>query len=127
MKRQLKKAAVLALSAAMVMGMSGCGKKEEPAASATTASAAEETKTEAAAGETAAEVITISYPTYRVGTHLSADSEAALIEGFNEKFKGVYEVKIEELPSDEAYADKMKILAASKELPGCGGRQEWCS
>lgn len=123
MKRQLKKAAVLALSAAMVMGMSGCGKKEEPAASATTASAAEETKTEAAAGETAAgvekaaEVITISYPTYRVGTHLSADSEAALIEGFNEKFKGVYEVKIEELPSDEAYADKMKILAASKELP----------
>lgn len=68
MKRQLKKAAVLALSAAMVMGMSGCGKKEEPAASATTASAAEETKTEAAAGETAAgvekaaEVITILTP-----------------------------------------------------------------
>ena len=121
MKRKLTKAAALALSAAMVLGMSGCGKKAEPEA----ASPAAESKTEAAGTEaattgvekTTGEVITISYPTYRVGTHLSADSEAALIQGFNEKFKGVYEVKIEELPSDEAYADKMKILAASKELP----------
>lgn len=126
MRKKFMKAAAVLLSAAMVMGMTGCGQKAEQE---TTAPAAE-TKTEAAkteaekAKETTSgtekgtgEVITISYPTYRVGTHLSADSEAAIIEGFNEKFKGVYEVKIEELPSDEAYADKMKILAASKELP----------
>lgn len=127
MKRELKKAAAVVLSAAMVLGMAGCGQKEAATTAApetkteaekTEAEKTEAEKTEAPAADKAAgEVITISYPTYRVGTHLSADSEAALIEGFNEKFKGIYEVKIEELPSDEAYADKMKILAASKELP----------
>lgn len=126
MRKKFKKAAAVVLSAAMVIGMAGCGQKAEPETTApaaetkTEAAKTEAEKTEEAASSTekgTGEVITISYPTYRVGTHLSADSEAAIIEGFNEKFKGVYEVKIEELPSDEAYADKMKILAASKELP----------
>lgn len=64
-----------------------------------------------------AEEIVITYPTYRVGTHVSAKTEAKLIEGFNTKFAGKYRVEIEELPSDAAYTEKMKVLASSNALP----------
>lgn len=52
-----------------------------------------------------------------VGSHLSAKAEAKVIEEFNEKYAGKIKVNIEELPSDSAYVDKMKTLAASKDLP----------
>ena len=63
------------------------------------------------------DVVIINYPTYRVGTDSSAKVESQLIEEFNQKYEGKYKVVVEELPSDSAYADKMKVLAASNELP----------
>lgn len=68
-------------------------------------------------GSTAQQEITISYTTYRVGTHVSAKAETKLIDDFNTKYAGKYKVVVEEVPSDQAYADKMKVLAASQELP----------
>jgi len=62
-------------------------------------------------------VITISYPTYLVGSHLGAKTEAKLIKEFNEDNSGVYQVEVEELPSDQSYLEKMKVLASANSLP----------
>jgi raffinose/stachyose/melibiose transport system substrate-binding protein len=59
----------------------------------------------------------LNYPHYAVGTHLSRPAWDAFYKRFTEKYKGQITLKIEELPSDTAYADKMKVLAASRELP----------
>lgn len=63
------------------------------------------------------EKVQVTYPTYAVGTHLSAAPEQACIARFEEEYGDVYELVLEELPSDTAYTDKMKTLAATNELP----------
>lgn len=63
------------------------------------------------------EKIQVTYPTYAVGTHLSAKPEQSCIERFNELYGDKYELVLEELPSDTVYTDKMKTLAATNELP----------
>ena len=62
-------------------------------------------------------VTVLNYPHYAVGTHLSRPWWEAVYKRFNEKYKGKIEIRIEELPSDTVYTDKMKVLAASRELP----------
>jgi raffinose/stachyose/melibiose transport system substrate-binding protein len=61
--------------------------------------------------------VKIKYPTNKVGTHSSAALEKAQLAKFNEKFGNEVQVEVEEIPSDTAYNDKMKILAASGDLP----------
>jgi raffinose/stachyose/melibiose transport system substrate-binding protein len=61
--------------------------------------------------------IVISYPTYLVGSHLGAKTETKLIKEFNEDNAGVYQVEVEELPSDQSYLEKMKVLASADSLP----------
>ncbi|AEV30190.1 ABC-type sugar transport system, periplasmic component [Sphaerochaeta pleomorpha str. Grapes] len=61
--------------------------------------------------------IVINYPTYRVGTNVTAGYTKVLIDSFNEHFEGKYKVVIEELPSDVAYQEKMAILATTNDLP----------
>jgi hypothetical protein len=61
--------------------------------------------------------IVLNYTTYRVGTHLSAPLERAVIKRFNENYGKDIRLNIEELPSDSAYNDKMKVLAVSGGLP----------
>ena len=61
--------------------------------------------------------VKIKYLTYRVGTHSSAKQEAEQIKQFNAKYGKEVEVQVEEIPSDSAYEDKIKILAASGDIP----------
>ena len=61
--------------------------------------------------------VEIDYATFMVGTHQSAEAEKKVIDEFNKKYEGKIKVNIEELPSDSAYVDKMKTLAASNALP----------
>jgi raffinose/stachyose/melibiose transport system substrate-binding protein len=63
------------------------------------------------------EVITINYPTFNVGAHVSAKSETAMLDRFNQLYGEEIKIEIEEYPGDIAYIDKMKVLAATKELP----------
>ncbi|SHJ13885.1 carbohydrate ABC transporter substrate-binding protein, CUT1 family (TC 3.A.1.1.-) [Clostridium cavendishii DSM 21758] len=72
-------------------------------------------KTEQASGKK--DKVKITYPTYRVGAHASAAAEKEIIDEFNKKYGDEIEVVVEELPSDQAYVEKMKVLAASKQLP----------
>lgn len=67
--------------------------------------------------ETASDPIEITYPTYRVGAHVTAEAEKDILDEFNRLYGDKVKVVIEELPSDEAYAEKMKVLAASSDLP----------
>lgn len=62
-------------------------------------------------------VIEVSYATFMVGTHASAEAEKIVIDEFNKQYAGKIRVVVEELPSDDAFVDKMKILATSKSLP----------
>ncbi|MDR1444440.1 MAG: extracellular solute-binding protein, partial [Treponema sp.] len=68
-------------------------------------------------GESASGGIVINYPHYAVGTHLGAPAWNSFYRRFTEKYKGEIDLRIEELPSDTLYADKMKVLAATRELP----------
>jgi raffinose/stachyose/melibiose transport system substrate-binding protein len=61
--------------------------------------------------------VVLNYPHYAVGTHLSRPAWEAFYKRFTEKYQGQISLKIEELPSDTVYTDKMKVLAASRELP----------
>lgn len=121
--KKTKSFAAIALAAAMVMSLAACN--NQPANNSSTPAGEGSTSS---ASDTPKEEITINYPTYRVGTHVSAKAESKLIDDFNTKFKGQYKVVVEELPSDESYADKMKVLAANNELPdvveGKGGIRE---
>ncbi|MDR2608674.1 MAG: extracellular solute-binding protein [Treponema sp.] len=61
--------------------------------------------------------VVLNYAHYAVGTHLGRPAWEAFYKRFTERYKGKIELKIEELPSDTLYMEKMKVLAASKELP----------
>ena len=110
----MKRMIALAAALAVMLGMTACGGQGTDS----TESSSETSQTNSSTqSEATGEEIVISYPTYRVGTHVSAGTEAQLIEGFNEKYAGKYRVEIEELPSDTAYTEKMKVLASSNALP----------
>lgn len=101
--KQRGKLLSLLMAGILVTGiLSGCGATEKPADQAT---------------ETGKEKVTITYPTYRVGSHASAAAEKAIIDEFNKLYGDEINLVVEELPSDQAYVDKMKVLAASNELP----------
>jgi raffinose/stachyose/melibiose transport system substrate-binding protein len=61
--------------------------------------------------------VVLNYPNYFVGTNVNQPVWEAFYARFSEKYRGQITLRIEELPSDSVYADKMKVLAASRELP----------
>ena len=120
--RITRKAIVLGLALWMTMSAVGCGAQAGTDAAADagkTAQATTESTAEASAAETAApqEPVKITYPSYRVGVQVSSQTERTLLKEFAEKYGSEVEVVVEELPSDTAYTDKLKILVASNELP----------
>lgn len=63
------------------------------------------------------EPIVIKYPTFQVGVNPSAPLLKANVEEFNKRYEGQIKVEIEEIPGDQAYVDKMKVLLSADELP----------
>ena len=115
MKRSIVKVGLsLVIAVTMLVSFAACGPK------ATTETKTTETKAGESKAETKEEAkapVKIKYPTYRVGTHSSAALEKEQLAKFNEKFGKEVIVEVEEIPSDTAYNDKLKILAASGDLP----------
>lgn len=62
------------------------------------------------------EVTTITMPTYRTGEDAGAAFFEPEIERFNEKYKGKYEIILEESPSN-THAERIKNLAVQDKLP----------
>lgn len=115
MKRNLLKTMALVTSLTMGMTLVGCGNSEPQNSGNETASGTEQVSDNK--GDADSEPIEISYATFMVGAHSSAEAEEEVINAFNEKYEGKIKVVVEELPSDDAFVDKMKILASSKSLP----------
>ena len=109
MKKSFQSGVAMLLAGLMTFSIAGCS-----GSASGTSSTGNTAKTESAA---LSEEVTIKYPTYRVGTQVSAKAEKKIIDGFNEKYKGKIKLEVEELPSDQSYVEKMKVLAASNALP----------
>ncbi len=109
MKRKLLRLLAMGLVATSTLSLVACG-------SASTDSGEGNAKSEKEASE-GDDPIEISYATFMVGSHASAEAETEVIEAFNRKYEGKIKVVVEELPSDDAFVDKMKTLASSKSLP----------
>jgi raffinose/stachyose/melibiose transport system substrate-binding protein len=109
--KTLKTVGCILLMIAMIMSIAGCAKTEEPT------STQETTETGSQAGDTEKERIKIQFPTFMCGTNVGAPWQTKILERFNELYGDEIEVVVEELPSDQAYVDKMKVLMSSKNLP----------
>lgn len=119
MKKNVKRMMALLASMTMVMSLAACGGNDTKTTSNTTTEKKQETTADAAAtsNETSDGPVEITYATFMVGSNTSASAEADVINAFNEKYEGKIKVVVEELPSDEAFVDKMKVYASSKTLP----------
>lgn len=131
-KETKKRVTAAILAAALALSLTACGNGGNAASSndANSGSSAENTANEAAgsqengddAGSDAPaeenkERVTLKYATFRVGAHVMAPSEAEILRLAKEKFKDEFDIEVEEIPSDSTYIDKMKVLAASNDLP----------
>lgn len=93
-KRKKVVAAVCVLT--MSMGLAaGCGNKEEGSDG----------------------VVEISFPTFMCGTASQTEWAKERVEAFNEEYKDQYKVVMEEIPGDQNYIDKMKVLYSADDLP----------
>ncbi|GKX27957.1 hypothetical protein SH1V18_04370 [Vallitalea longa] len=63
------------------------------------------------------EPITITFPAFQVGVNSGAPVLKENIRLFNEKYGDEIKVIVEEIPGDQAYVDKMKILLSADDLP----------
>lgn len=62
-------------------------------------------------------VVTINYPTFQCGVNTAAPVVAQLVQEFNEKYAGKYQIKLEEVPGDANYVDKIKVQLGTGDLP----------
>lgn len=114
-----KRALAMAMAGLMSVTMfAGCGSKaEEGTASADSAAAKSEAAEAADTAEATGDVITINYPTYQCGTNTSAPVCDQLIEEFNAEYAGKYQIVKEDVPGDQNYIDKIKVMLGAGELP----------
>ena len=106
--KKLQKLLSCILAAAMLLALAGCGSKGGGSQDNGSASGG----SSSGGGE-----IVIKYPTFQVGANTSAPVIAKLVEDFNAEYAGKYRIEIEEVPGDANYADKIKVMVSSKELP----------
>lgn len=118
-KSFLKASLSLVIVGAVAIAMVACGSSTSNTSNTSNTSSSTAKATTAADTKAAIkkEPVKIKYPTYRVGAHASAALEKEQLKQFNDKFGKEVEVVVEEIPSDTSYNDKMKILAASRDLP----------
>ncbi len=109
MKRMLS----LILAVAMLLTFTACGSKS----SDQTTVGGDITTAATSSDSTASEEIVIKYPTFQVGSNTAAPVVAKLVEEFNAEYAGKYRIEIEEVPGDANYADKIKVMISSGELP----------
>lgn len=120
MKKRMVKMVGLMLMATMSMSaFVGCAKSGETSVPSTdtTTTKTEEKKEESKTEDTAQKEVVLKVPTYMTGTNVAAPYFKQLIDGFNAENAGKIKVELEDIPSDQAYVDKMKILIQSSSLP----------
>ena len=105
--KSAKKVLSIALTAAM------CGSILAGCSSASSGSGAAGSSGSTASGD----VIEISFPTFMCGTASQTEWCAERVAAFNEEYAGQYKVVMEEIPGDQNYIDKLKVLYSADDLP----------
>lgn len=98
MKLTWKRAAAVLMSAALAFGLTACNGGSD----ASDASGGGEIK--------------VSFPHYKTGENVGAAYFLPMIERFNEKYDGKYEITVEEITQD-VYNDRLKLLGQQGKLP----------
>ena len=106
--KKLQKLLSCILAAAMLLALAGCGSK---------GGGSQDNGSGSGGSSSGGGEIVIKYPTCQVGANTSAPVIAKLVEDFNTEYAGKYHIEIEEVPGDANYADKIKVMVSSKELP----------
>lgn len=106
--KKLQKLLSCILAAAMLLALAGCGSK---------GGGSQDNDSGSGGSSSGGGEIVIKYPTCQVGANTSAPVIAKLVEDFNTEYAGKYRIEIEEVPGDANYADKIKVMVSSKELP----------
>jgi raffinose/stachyose/melibiose transport system substrate-binding protein len=109
-KSVLKKSFYLILTIIVTVFTTACSK--EPGTGSSSASNAP-----ASSAQAATPPVKITYATYRVGKQVTAAAETKIINDFKAKYGNEVDLQVEEIPDDQTYIDKMKVLAASNNLP----------
>lgn len=102
--KKIKMLVCLLLSSLIILGLTGCTNKSSGDA-------------DKSGNGKGSDPIVIKYPTFQVGVNTSAPVLKKNVEEFNKKYEGKIKVEIEEIPGDQAYVDKMKVLLSANELP----------
>ncbi len=110
--KNLIRVMTLVLAFVMLLSLAACGSK-----STSPAAAAPDAQASGAETKNAAAPITITFPTLFVGENSMAPWFSTVLARFNAEYGDQIHVQIEEIPGDQAYLDKMKILLASGDLP----------
>lgn len=61
--------------------------------------------------------VTLQYPTFQIGVNTAAPVVTQLVEEFNANNAGKAKIVVEEVPGDNNYIEKIKILLTSGDLP----------
>lgn len=117
MRKAMKKAIAAALGMALAFSAAACSSAGSSTAPETNHGGADNVKESEVSQNENKERVTLKYATFRVGAHVMAPSEAEILRLAKEKFKDEFDIEVEEIPSDSTYIDKMKVLAASNDLP----------
>jgi len=118
MKKIMKTPARLLALALIVVMLAGCSPTAttpEPASNDPGTTADNNTEQQPAAASD--EPYILKFPTFQIGVNTAAPFIAEAVKQFNEIHAGKIEVQIEEVPGDQAYLDKMKVLLAADQLP----------
>ncbi|WP_320977966.1 ABC transporter substrate-binding protein, partial [Hungatella effluvii] len=114
-KSFLKRAAAMTLAGVMAAGMTACssGTSTQPAAEATKAQ-----ESGSADKGTTADKVTLNVINYHVGTDYAAEYYSYLFDAFKQTDAGKnVEFNFEEIPTTDAYNQKIKLLISSGDLP----------
>lgn len=115
MKKKSVKILALMMAGAMLAGLAGCGSTgNEAAETGSTGTETVGTKEAADAGGK----VTLNVINYHVGTDYAAEYYAYLFEEFKKTEEGKnIEFNFEEIPTTDAYNQKIKLLISSGDLP----------
>ncbi|XID90264.1 ABC transporter substrate-binding protein [Paenibacillaceae bacterium WGS1546] len=100
---------MLALTICSALVVAGCGSNNSNGAGSSPSGSSGDSPKQ--------EVVKFTVPHYQVGNAIGADYLKSVVELYNEKFKGKYELTIEEVAGDSQYIEKLKVLSTSNQLP----------
>lgn len=108
---------ILALALAALMAFAtACGGSGGGSGAASGSTGGSGAASGSTGGSSGGEIV-INYPTFQVGVNTAAPVVEQLIEEFNTEYAGKYRIEKEDVPGDQNYNDKIKVMLGTGDLP----------